>query len=179
MGLIIHSFLFKYFSQQGRDRRLFWHKVLQAFKFLDCFIIFFKFYKSVCFLEAVQSIFRIKLFRLFKLLKSLREFSFCSQSHPHKRIEDRIFRIYLYCSLEKLAGSIILLLFVGNVSLSPPSTVMPYIKIDRMLKHFFCFGEVFIINMLMSTKRVCIRVIWIKLNCSVKKINCLVMLFLK
>lgn len=159
--------------------RLLWHYRQHVVQFTYCFIIPLQFYQRICLLESIQTILRIQLLWFLKICQCFRKLSACSQSDSHKRVQNWIFRIYSNCLIKVLSCFIILLLFVSNVSKTPPCIIVSDIITECAFEHLFSFWEIFIVNVLMATKRKSIRIIRTELNGSGKEFQGLLMLFLK
>lgn len=61
--------------------------------------------------------------------------------------------------MEVFSGLVILFLFVADVSQAPPSTIVSDIIIKGLFKRAFCLGEIFVIDIFVSTERVGIRIL--------------------
>lgn len=81
--------------------------------------------------------------------------------------------------MEVFSSLIVLLLFVADVSKSPPSTVMPHIVVQSLLKGAFGFGEVFVVDVLMAAEGVSIRILRVELNGPGEEFESLFVLLLK
>jgi len=80
--------------------------------------------------------------------------------------------------MEILACFVIFFLLITDISETPPSRIVPNIIVKSLLKGPLCLGEILVINMFMSTQGMCIGVLRIELDCSCKKLQGLLMLFL-
>ena len=81
--------------------------------------------------------------------------------------------------MEVLSCFIIFLLLVADISQSPPSWIVSHVIVQGLLKSPFCFSKVLVINMLMPTEWVSVRILRIQLNRTSKEFQSLFMLFLQ
>lgn len=158
-----------YFTQQHWNLRLLWHYCQHIVQFTYCLVISLQFYQCIRLLESIQTILRIQLLWLLKICQCFCELSACCQSDTHKRVQNWIFRIYSNCLVKVLCCLIILLLFVSNVSETPPCIIMSDIITECTFEHLFSFGEIFIVNVLMTTKWKSVRIVRTELNGSGKE----------
>jgi len=84
MGLLDFVKLFVNLTKQHWNLRLLWHNCKHVIKFSDCLIVSLKFDESVRFLESVQTILRVELFRFLEVVQCLCELSACCQCYTHE-----------------------------------------------------------------------------------------------
>ena len=81
--------------------------------------------------------------------------------------------------MEILSSFIIFFLFVANVSQAPPSRIMPDIIVQGLLKCSLCLSKILVVDMLMTTERVSIRILRVELNSPSEEFQSLLMFLLK
>ena len=81
--------------------------------------------------------------------------------------------------MEILSSFIIFFLLVANISQAPPSRIMPYIIVQGLLKCSLCLGKILVVDMLMATERVSVRILRIELNSPSEEFQSLLMFLLK
>ena len=81
--------------------------------------------------------------------------------------------------MEILSSFIIFFLLVTNVSQAPPSRIMPDIIVQGLLKCSLCLSKILVVDMLMTTERVSIRILRVKLNSPSEELQSLLMFLLK
>ena len=166
-------------TQKHWNWRFFWHQTLKQLQLMNSVLESLQLDKGISFLIFVETIFGIQGFTFFKVFEGLAKLTISCKSHSHKRVKNWISTVDSQSFMEILSCFIIFLLFVANISKTPPSRIMSHIIIKSLLKGSLCFCEILVIDVFMSAERVGIWILRIQLYGSCEEFQSLFMFFLK